>query len=232
MPVSRAEADQIIANAKAQGQSMKMTCALDMADVLKPVPPFQDVPVSFFPEALRADFAAWPGVEDRYITESDMGKNREWERAAAPGRDRRPSEDAPMHDPARSTAGRTGRRMSTILLGLAETAEGERVSLGDMVDAFDARAYGPLIVLFAAPNVLPVALPGISAVLGAPLILLTAQLMLGLHRPWLPGFLRRRSLSAHELRVARPPHRAAARPHRGDDPAAAPAAHQRLGHSG
>ena len=57
-------------------------------------------------------------------------------------------------------------------VGLAEAAEGERVSLGDMVDAFDARAYGPLIVLFAAPNVLPVALPGISAVLGAPLILL------------------------------------------------------------
>ena len=89
---------------------------------------------------------------------------------------------------------RPHRRMSTILLGLTETAEGERVSLGDMVDAFDARAYGPLIVLFAAPNVLPVALPGISALLGAPLILLTAQLMLGLHRPWLPGFLRRRSL--------------------------------------
>ena len=57
------------------------------------------------------------------------------------------------------------------------------------------RAYGPLIVVFAAPNMLPVALPGISAVLGAPLILLTAQLMLGRDRPWLPGFLRRRSLA-------------------------------------
>jgi len=87
------------------------------------------------------------------------------------------------------------RRMSSILLGLVQRAEGERVSLGDMVDAFDARAYGPLIVLFAAPNILPVALPGISAVLGAPLMLLTAQLMFGLHQPWLPGFLRRRSLA-------------------------------------
>ena len=42
---------------------------------------------------------------------------------------------------------------------------------------------------------LPVALPGISAVLGAPLILLTAQLMIGRRRPWLPGLLRRRSLA-------------------------------------
>jgi hypothetical protein len=79
LPVSRAEADLILANARAHGQSMKMTCALDVADVLKPVPRFRDVPVSFFPEALRADFAARPGVETRYITESDVGKNREWE---------------------------------------------------------------------------------------------------------------------------------------------------------
>ena len=79
LPVSRAEADQILANAKAHGQSMKMTCAIDIADVLKPVPQFQDVPVSFFPEALRENFAARPGVQTRYVTESDVGKNREWE---------------------------------------------------------------------------------------------------------------------------------------------------------
>lgn len=88
-----------------------------------------------------------------------------------------------------------GRRMSAVLRGLVREAGGERVSLGDMVDAFDARAYAPLIALFAAPNVLPVALPGISAVLGAPLILLTAEMMIGLRRPWLPGVLRRRSLA-------------------------------------
>ena len=79
LPVSRAEADRILANAKAHGQSMKMTCAIDIADVLKPVPRFQDVPVSFFPEALRENFAARPGVQTRYVTESDVGKNREWE---------------------------------------------------------------------------------------------------------------------------------------------------------
>jgi hypothetical protein len=88
-----------------------------------------------------------------------------------------------------------GRPVSAILLELAASIERERVSVGDLVDAFDARAYGPLIVVFAAPNVLPVSLPGISAVLGAPLILLTAQLMVGRRHPWLPGWLRRRSLA-------------------------------------
>jgi hypothetical protein len=94
---------------------------------------------------------------------------------------------------------RGGRRISGVLEALADGATGERVFFGDMIDAFAARAYGPLIVLFAAPNILPVALPGISAVLGAPLILLTAQLAIGMPRPWLPGLLRRRSLSREDF---------------------------------
>jgi hypothetical protein len=95
--------------------------------------------------------------------------------------------------------------MSAILRALPGRVTGDRISFGDLVDAFEHRAYGPLIVVFAAPNMLPVALPGISAVLGAPLILLTAQLMIGRSRPWLPGFLRERSLarSTFEGLVAR-----------------------------
>jgi hypothetical protein len=105
-----------------------------------------------------------------------------------------------MHEPEtdapRPPAGAASDRpVSAILLTLAASVERARVSFGDLVDAFDARAYGPLIVVFAAPNVLPVALPGISAVLGAPLILLTAQLMIGRRHPWLPQWLRRRSLA-------------------------------------
>jgi hypothetical protein len=87
-----------------------------------------------------------------------------------------------------------GRHISTILESLRDQAQGERISFGDLLDAFESRAYGPLIVLLAAPNMLPVALPGISAILGAPLILLTAQLTLGRRRPWLPQFLRNRSI--------------------------------------
>jgi hypothetical protein len=92
-----------------------------------------------------------------------------------------------------------GRRISSILEALPKVVAGDRISFGDLVDAFDGRAYGPLIVLFAAPNILPVALPGISAILGVPLILLTAQLMLGRRRPWLPAFVRRRSLARRDF---------------------------------
>jgi hypothetical protein len=79
VPVSRAEADQIIANAEANGKAMKLTCALAVADVLQPVPDFADVPHSFYPEALRANFAAREGVRVTYIYDSDVGQNRVWE---------------------------------------------------------------------------------------------------------------------------------------------------------
>lgn len=92
-----------------------------------------------------------------------------------------------------------GRRISSILEALPKAVPGDRISFGDLVDAFDGRAFGPLIVLFAAPNILPVALPGISAILGVPLILLTSQLMIGRPRPWLPGFVRRRSLGRRDF---------------------------------
>ncbi|MFT3974301.1 MAG: exopolysaccharide biosynthesis protein [Amaricoccus sp.] len=92
-----------------------------------------------------------------------------------------------------------GAGISGVLRRLARSGTGERVSFGDLVEAFEIGAYGPLIVLFAAPNILPVALPGISAVLGAPLILVTAQMMLGRRRPWLPGIIRRRSVRRVDL---------------------------------
>jgi hypothetical protein len=81
VPVSRAAADRLIANAQAEGKTMKMHCALAAADVLQPVHPFENVSRSFFPEALRADFARMPGVETSYVYESDVGKNRAWERS-------------------------------------------------------------------------------------------------------------------------------------------------------
>ena len=84
VPISRAAADQLIANAEAQGQSMKLTCGLDVADVLQPVPPFQGVRKSWFPQALRDDFEHIAGVQDSYVYENDVGQNKAWERSDTP----------------------------------------------------------------------------------------------------------------------------------------------------
>lgn len=81
VPVSRATADQLIANVQAEGKSMKMTCALAVGEALHPVPPFQNAPVGFFPNALRRYFATLPGVQTSYVRESDVGQNKVWEQA-------------------------------------------------------------------------------------------------------------------------------------------------------
>jgi len=84
-------------------------------------------------------------------------------------------------------------RFSTVLRELA-TGTDPTVSIGDVLSAFGDRAFGALMLLFAAPNVFPLP-PGTSAVLGAPLLVVTAQLMLGRPTLWMPRFLLNRSIS-------------------------------------
>jgi hypothetical protein len=56
-----------------------------------------------------------------------------------------------------------------------------------------------LIVLFALPNLLPIYIPGLSPIFGIPLMILCAQMALGLPAPRLPGFLTRRSMRRSDL---------------------------------
>lgn len=84
-------------------------------------------------------------------------------------------------------------RFSEVLSDLSSRPSAA-ISIGDVLEAFGDRAFGALMLLFAAPNVLPLP-PGMSAVLGAPLLFVTAQLMLGRPTLWMPRFIRERSIS-------------------------------------
>ncbi len=88
-------------------------------------------------------------------------------------------------------------RLSDILLGIANDEERERIAIGDLVNAMRERAFGPLMFIFALPNVLPTP-PGTSAVLGAPLVFLAAQLAFGLN-PWLPRVIAERSIARNDF---------------------------------
>ena len=80
-----------------------------------------------------------------------------------------------------------------MLIELSADMLRERISVGCLLAALGDRATAALLFIFAFPNVLPT-LPGTSTVLGAPLIFLAAQLMLG-RAPWLPAFVAERSMS-------------------------------------
>lgn len=84
------------------------------------------------------------------------------------------------------------RKLSVILQDLSADSSRQRVSLGEMMDAMKGRAYGALMLIFAFPNILP-SPPGLAAVLGLPLIVLSFGMMMG-RTPWLPQFIRKRSV--------------------------------------
>ncbi|MBB6168220.1 exopolysaccharide biosynthesis protein [Chelatococcus composti] len=97
------------------------------------------------------------------------------------------------HMPVVFEAVRPRRRFSEVLRELA-AFPAERVRVADILDAFGDRAFGALMLVFAVPNVLPMP-PGVSAILGAPLLFIAAQLMLGRPALWLPRAIAERSLS-------------------------------------
>ena len=90
------------------------------------------------------------------------------------------------------------RRLSDLFTQLARDAKGP-VSIASIRDALGDRSFAPLLVLFAAFNLLPLP-PGASAILGLPLILVSAQMAYGSKRAWLPSFITNRSLSSEQFR--------------------------------
>jgi hypothetical protein len=85
------------------------------------------------------------------------------------------------------------RRFSEVLEDLASRPS-PAISVADVLNAFGDRAFGALMLIFAAPNILPLP-PGTSAVLGAPLLFVAAQLMTGRASLWMPKAICERSIS-------------------------------------
>lgn len=71
----------------------------------------------------------------------------------------------------------------------------ERITLSNILELAGERTFGFLLVLLALPSALPVPAPGYSAPFGVLIILVSAQMILGLHRPWFPQKIRSSSLS-------------------------------------
>lgn len=77
--------------------------------------------------------------------------------------------------------------------------EGDRVSLGHVVESLGNRSHGPLLLIPALIDISPVGgIPGLPTLLGAIIVLTAAQLLLGRKHLWLPGLMARRSLSAEK----------------------------------
>jgi len=87
--------------------------------------------------------------------------------------------------------------LSAVLQHLAAEHGNERVSVRDLFVALGDRALAALLFVFAVPNVIP-SPPGLSTVLGVPLLFLSAQMLFG-RRAWLPTFVARRSMARDDF---------------------------------
>jgi hypothetical protein len=95
---------------------------------------------------------------------------------------------------------RRPRRLSELFAQLARDASGP-VSVAAIREALGERSLAAFVVLFAGLNLIP-APPGASVILGLPLIIVAAQMLVGARRAWLPGFILRRAVSAERFRTA------------------------------
>lgn len=91
----------------------------------------------------------------------------------------------------------TGERTSTLMLR-AVRGESERVTIADILDALDARAFGLATLIFSIPSIMPMP-PGVPTVVGVALFIVSMQMVIGRHELWLPGFLSKRSFSRPAL---------------------------------
>jgi hypothetical protein len=88
---------------------------------------------------------------------------------------------------------------SAVLRAVIDTAKGENITIGEIINAFGERAFGFVLILFSLPNCVP-APPGIAGIVGTPVLIFGIQMMLGHKHPWLPGFIKRRSISVSKFK--------------------------------
>jgi hypothetical protein len=86
-------------------------------------------------------------------------------------------------------------RLSELLRSVAQQGD---TTLGGIVEALGERGFGALMLLLAAPNLIPLP-PGSSAVFGAPLVFIAAQIMIGSTKLWLPRRLTQIAISGARL---------------------------------
>lgn len=84
-------------------------------------------------------------------------------------------------------------RAADLLEEFINNFQGDTITLADLLNALGHRAFGVAILVFALANLLIANIPGISTVLGLPLIWISVQMVLGHRRPWLPKKLAERS---------------------------------------
>ena len=89
--------------------------------------------------------------------------------------------------------------LSQRLAQIVEEHGHERLSFSELAARLQATAWGGLLLIFAAINVLPLP-PGTSVFFALPLLIVSAQMVIGRSSPWFPARIDRRGVTKQLLR--------------------------------
>jgi hypothetical protein len=92
----------------------------------------------------------------------------------------------------------TTQKLSDVIEGFGEDAR-PVLTVGQMLEQFDSRAFGAMLLVFGLLNCLPLP-PGSSTILSLPILLLAPQIAWGSDVPWLPRPLVEHPLKRDDLR--------------------------------
>lgn len=92
--------------------------------------------------------------------------------------------------------------LSEVLQEVADLPS-ERISVAELMERFGGRAMGAMLLIFGLLCLLPLP-PGGTTIFGLPLLLLSPQLVIGRHAPWLPQRVRRRTVRLDDMRATLP----------------------------
>ncbi len=88
--------------------------------------------------------------------------------------------------------------LAEVIEGFGEDAR-PTLTVSQMLEAFDSRAFGAVLMVFGLLNCLPLP-PGSSTILSLPILFLAPQIALGADTPWLPHGLAEKPLKRDDLR--------------------------------
>lgn len=81
--------------------------------------------------------------------------------------------------------------------------EHDRVSIGDMVEAFGSRGYGPFLLVPALIEETPIgSIPGVPTAIALIIASFAIQMLVGRKHLWLPDWVKRRELAASKVEKA------------------------------
>lgn len=87
--------------------------------------------------------------------------------------------------------------ITDVLEDIAQQAHEGRLSAGDVVNAFQHRGFGPLLLAPGLLALLPTgAVPGVPTIVGLLIVLVAGQMIIGRDEPWIPQRLRAASIEA------------------------------------